>query len=234
VGDWVTLDIEGAKQKWYVVGRVKTAFVGPELYANRAYLARGLSDVGRANRIQVASSRHDTEFQADVLAALESRFKQAGMRIQESQTSGSIREFSEAGYGIMIAFLMVMALMLAMVGGLGLMGTMGINVLERTREIGVMRAIGASNRAVMQNVLVEGILTGWASFALAAPAAVPLGTLLSDAVGMAFMQEKLNYVFSVEGALLWLGIVTVISALASYLPARRASRLTVREVLAYE
>ena len=48
-----------------------------------------------------------------------------------------------------------MAILLALVGGLGLMGTMSINVLERTREIGVLRAIGAPNRGVAQ-VFIRG------------------------------------------------------------------------------
>ena len=234
VGDDVVLDIEGIEHTWRVVGRIHTAFVGPRLYANYTYLTRLLNDSGRANRLQVIAVRHDTVYQAELQAALEDAFKLRGMRIAASETSGNLREFSEAGYGIMIAFLMVMALLMAVVGGLGLMGTMGINVMERTREIGVLRAIGASNGAVMQNVLVEGILIGWLSWLVGMIVAVPLSALLADAVGMAFMQEPLLHTFSLTGAVLWLGIVTVIAGLASWLPAARAVRLTIREVLAYD
>ena len=234
VGEDVVLDIEGVERTWRVVGRIHTAFVGPRLYANYPYLTRLLNDSGRANRLQVIAARHDTAYQAALQAALEDAFKTRGLRIAATETSGNLREFSEAGYGIMITFLMVMALLLAVVGGLGLMGTMGINVLERTREIGVLRAIGASNGAVMQNVLVEGILIGWLSWLFGMVAAVPLSALLADAVGMAFMQEPLQHTFSLGGAALWLAIVTAIAALASWVPARRAVRLTIREVLAYE
>ncbi len=62
----------------------------------------------------------------------------------------------------------------------------------------------------------------------------PAQCAVADAVGMAFMQEPLRHTFSLTGAVLWLGIVTVIAGLASWLPARRAVRLTVREVLAYD
>jgi len=115
-----------------------------------------------------------------------------------------------------------------------LMGTMSLNVLERTREIGVMRAIGASDGAVRQVFMVEGILIGMLSWLLGAGLALPLSKLLSDAVGMAFTKAPLSYIFSTNGVLLWLVVVVILASLASFLPARSASRLTVREVLAYE
>ena len=130
--------------------------------------------------------------------------------------------------------LLVMAVLLAVVGGLGLMGTMSINVLERTREIGVMRAIGASNGAILRIVMVEGVMIGAVSWLLAFVLALPFSVLLSNLVGQAFVRSALNFSFSLTGALLWLGVVTALAALASCLPAWNASRVTVRDVLAYE
>ena len=131
-------------------------------------------------------------------------------------------------------FLLIMAVLLAVVGGLGLMGTMSINVLERTREIGVLRAIGASNGAVLRIVIAEGVLIGVLSWAIGALLALPLSLLLSNAVGVAFLQMPLDFVFSLSGLAIWLGIVVLLAALASFLPAWSASRVTVRDVLAYE
>jgi putative ABC transport system permease protein len=62
----------------------------------------------------------------------------------------------------------------------------------------------------------------------------PLGKILTDATGMYLVRTPLQYAFSLSGALLWLVIVIILAALASFLPARAASRLTVREVLTYE
>ncbi len=127
-----------------------------------------------------------------------------------------------------------MAVLIAIVGGLGLMGTMSINVIERTREIGVMRAVGASDGSVVKVFMVEGLFIGVLSWLVGAILALPISKLLSDIVGVAFMEAPLSYTFSVNGALLWLAVVLILSAMASFLPARSASRLTVREVLAYE
>ena len=100
--------------------------------------------------------------------------------------------------------------MLAFVGGLGLAGTIGLNVLERVREIGVMRAIGASSRAVQRIVMSEGIVIGIMSWILAAALAVPLSKLLSVGVGVAFGGEPLLFQFSTSGTFLWLAMVVLI------------------------
>jgi putative ABC transport system permease protein len=127
-----------------------------------------------------------------------------------------------------------MSVLIAIVGGLGLAGTMSLNVLERTREIGVMRAIGASDMSVLQIVLVEGLLLGIVSWCLGAALALPISKLLSDAVGLTFFNFALEFRFSVGGLLTWLVISMVLAVVASVLPAWNASRLTVRDVLAYE
>jgi putative ABC transport system permease protein len=114
------------------------------------------------------------------------------------------------------------------------MGTMSINVLERTREIGVMRAVGASDGAVLKIFVVEGLFIGLLSWLAGVLLSLPISKLLSDVVGVAFLDEALIYTFSLRGALLWLGLVLVLAGLASLLPAWNAARLTVREVLAYE
>jgi putative ABC transport system permease protein len=114
------------------------------------------------------------------------------------------------------------------------MGTMSINVLERTREIGVLRTIGAPNRGVAWVFIREGIAIGVLSWLLGAVLAFPLGEALSDAVGISVLGVSLAFSYSTAGVVLWLVLVVILSALASFLPARNASRLTVREVLAYE
>ena len=64
--------------------------------------------------------------------------------------------------------------------------------------------------------------------------ALPLSLVLSKAVGVALMQMPLDFVFSLPGLLIWLGVVVTLAALASFLPAWNATRVTVRDVLAYE
>jgi putative ABC transport system permease protein len=111
---------------------------------------------------------------------------------------------------------------------------MGMSVLERTREIGVMRAIGAVDRKVMQSVLVEGTLIGGISWALAWALSFPISSLLLTIISNAMLRSTVPLKLTLEGAAIWLAAVLGLSALASVLPARNAARLTIREVLAYE
>ena len=127
-----------------------------------------------------------------------------------------------------------MALLTAFVGSIGLMGTMSINVLERTREIGVMRTIGAVDSVVMQSVIIEGLVIGLITWFVGIGISYPISSLLLDIVARAISDSEFTLVFTPLGVFVWLGVVVVLSIVASVMPARNAARLTINEVLAYE
>ncbi len=106
--------------------------------------------------------------------------------------------------------------------------------MERTREVGVLRAVGASDRVLMVMVLTEGAMIGLASWLLASLAAIPISKLMSDAISQALFGGPSEFGYTPLGFILWLGLVVVLSVLASVMPARSATRLTIREVLSYE
>jgi putative ABC transport system permease protein len=234
LGDLITLKIGGRNSQWRVVGIARAIMTGPVMYANYPYFSRTVRNVGRGGGLQVMLAQHDAQTQARTASALKEHFDSLGMKVRQTQTTSQIRQTIEYQFNIIVVFMTIMAILLAIVGGLGLMGTMSINVLERAREIGVMRAIGASNTAVLQVFMTEGILIGALSWFVGAIFALPIGKILSDVVGMAFMRAPLNFAFSVNGTFFWLALVIILAGLASILPSWRAMRLSIREVLAYE
>ncbi|MHB8841310.1 MAG: ABC transporter permease [Candidatus Aquicultor sp.] len=234
LGNTLVFKINGRRTKWQVVGIVKGQLAGPMAYANYPYFTLVTRDAGRTNFVVIKTNQHDPESQSSIAKTLEERFKHVGIRVNSTETNANIRSRVAFQFNIIVVFMFIMVLLLAVVGGLGLMGTMSINVLERTREIGVMRAIGASNLAIIRIFISEGILIGIVSWVFGVVLAIPLSKGLCYAVGMAFMKMPLNYEFSLLGVAIWLAVVIAIATLASLLPAWKAAKLSVREILAYE
>jgi putative ABC transport system permease protein len=234
VGSELKLKINGRETVWQVVGIVAGTPPQPLLHANYPCLARLMGAVGRAGVVVTVTQQRDPASQAAAALALEEHFKSLGMAVYSRQTSTDERNQIIAQFNVLIMFLMIMAVLLALVGAIGLTGTMSLNVLERTREIGVMRAVGASDGSVFQIVVIEGLLIGLISWFCGAILALPLGKLLSSAIGSITFRNSLDYAYSASGLAAWLVIASVLAVLASLLPAAKASRVSVRDVLAYE
>jgi putative ABC transport system permease protein len=234
LGGDIVLKLYGNEHTFKIVGTyVGMAFL-PVVYADYDYMTRITNRVGEADALMVAMQSHSPAFVESASDALENHFERVGVRVSMLTTINTERTEAEASFDAIVALLLVMAILLALVGGLGLMGTMSINVLERTREIGVLRAIGASNRSVALVFIREGIVIGLMSWLMGAILAAPMSQGLNQALGQAVMGVPLTYSYSMPGLWLWLVVVIILSILASFIPARNASRLTVREVLAYE
>jgi putative ABC transport system permease protein len=234
VGSTLTVKIDNKETDLVVVGIIRGILSGPNMFVNFDYLARLTNSVDRASVSMIKLRDSSPASQGLLGQAIEQVYRDSGFRVQQMSTIDQVRTTISTIFDVIILFLLSMAVLLGVVGGLGLMGTMSINVLERTREIGVMRAVGASDGSILRIILVEGMIIGLLSWTIGGIIAIPASRFLTMTVGMALLQAAPSYIFSTQGAILWLVIVIVVAFLASYMPARQASRLTVREVLSYE
>lgn len=233
LGSDLVLKLAGRERSFHIVG-ISQGVIAPLVYTSYSYVSRLVGEADRANAVLVIFDRRDPASIAAATARLEKHFEHAGLQVNSTQLTTAERAEAGAAFGVIIVLLLIMAVLLALVGGLGLMGTMSINVLERTREIGILRAIGAPHQGVALVFILEGLVIGGLSWLGGALLAFPLGHLLSNAVGQPLMGTPLTFSYAPAGAWLWLLSVLLLSAVASFIPARNAARLTVREVLAYE
>jgi putative ABC transport system permease protein len=157
-----------------------------------------------------------------------------GYHVSEISSGLDIIATTSEGLDTLTNVLLIMAILTALVGSIGLAGTMSMNVLERTREIGILRAIGASDGTIMKMVLVEGLVIGGISWILGSLLAIPISRVMSDAVCQVLFNTNSTFSFNFTGFGIWLVLVIILSLLASLIPARNAARMTIREVLAYE
>ncbi len=237
LGSEINIKIEGREEHYRIVGVMQMMgndTIGYMVYMTYEDYARHVREPNRANAIIFNITADDLETQREIAGQVESRFDRADIKVVSNFLITEERAEIDNAFAIIVALLMIMTLVLATVGGLGLMGTMTLNVIERTREIGVMRAFGASDKAIFRIVINEGLLIGLMSWILAIGLSVPLSIPLARTIGLSFMNYPMPASYAMSGILVWALLVVIISILSSFFPALRAVRLTVREVLAYE
>lgn len=233
IGQPITLRIGAEDRVWRVVGVSARGFV-PVAYVPLAEFERAVGRAGYAGRLVVRTADSSPAGQRAAEARLLAQLDRFGLEVSRSSVTAESRQSVAANLDIIAILLLSMVGLVALVGGLGLASTMSINVLERTREIGVLRSLGAQAPVVRRVVLVEGLVIGLASAAIGTLGAVPLGAWLAATLGPLILYHPLEFVFSWSGAALWLLLVAVIAVAASLAPAQAAARLTIRETLAYD
>jgi putative ABC transport system permease protein len=234
VGDTIKLDFNDRKQLWTVVGFVSTDAQGPKIYMNQGVYTYETRTVGKANSLQVTLAQHDGESQDRAESRLVQQFEDKGMEVRSTRTTQTLNKSNALMFDIIVNFLIFMAVLLGAVGSLGLSTTMGINMMERIREIGVLRAIGASNGAIRKIVLLEGLVIAIISWLIGFALSFPTAQFMSAQIGIALLDMPLTYSYSMSAAIIWFFALIGLAIVASLGPAQNAVKLTIREVLAYE
>ncbi len=232
VGNTIAVRMGPAETTWRVVGVAREAFSPPVAYIPQSFIQQ--RHPGMVNSVRLALDKSDPDSIHSVKANLDRNLEREGARARGSITKADGRFGFDQHMLMIYVFLIVMSSIIGGVGGLGLMTTLSLNVLERRREMGVLRAIGATSLIVWLIVVVEGLVIGVLSWALAALVAWPVSKVVGDLLVKMLFRGGLDFTFEPIGLLLWLVISVVLSIAASFLPAWRASRSTVREALAYE
>jgi len=239
VGDTVTfhLGVEG-DTAWQVVGLLFDPIITRSAHVPRSVLLRELGDLNRAATIWIQTEQTDAASESAVARALRDFYREQNLPLDavsvfNQDTASQIVANVLGQIDIIVTLLAVMAVVIGVVGSIALSGVLSLNVLERRREIGVLRAIGASGRAIATLFVGEGLLLGWLSWLIALPLSIPAGLGMVRGLSAA-LNGELIYQYTPLGALLWFGVITVLATFASWLPARAASRISVRESLVYE
>ena len=236
VGDEIVIDFSDVGEtRWTIVGLVfdlggndqNTAF------ANIDALNLALHNVGRARVAMIQGADQTLAAQQAIEKDLITYFENKGMEIGYSDVAIEEHANASAQFGLLTQILMLMTILMALVGSIGLSGTLSIIVIERRREIGVMRAVGASSRDVGFVFTGEGLMLGLTSWLFALPLGLGAAPAFVLALGKV-IDFPAEYYPATHGVWIWLGVVIVLSIVASWVPARRATRISVNESLAYE
>jgi putative ABC transport system permease protein len=227
VGDTILLDVGGQRTSWQLVG------VTQEFLASGAYVPLESLEPHSAFASRTMVRVTDPAQTAAVARDLETRLDDAGLDVYTLWKTTDTRKVVEDHMVLVTGLLLIMAALFAVIGGLGLASAMSLNVLDRTRELGIIRAMGATTRDVLQVIVLEGVLVGALSWAMAGVLSIPY-TVLMGQVFAVLLEYPINLTPSVAGWVIWWLSILAIGALASALPAWNAARQPVAQALAYE
>lgn len=234
VGDEIELLIEGEVKTFRLVGVIRqtlspsAAYVLPETFASATN-----QPVELTNAVRLVMREHDEEALATITRDIEQALAAGNVSVKVTVSEALLGEAISGHVYIFIVALLMISTVMAVVGGLGLMSSMGTNVIERTREFGVMRAIGARSKTILRNIISEGVFIGLMSWAVALPLSIPLSLGIGYMIGLMSFRSPLPLVISPVGLAVWAMLLIVGSIVASAYPAQQAAQLTVRETLAY-
>lgn len=234
IGNVINLQMGPAQKNWRVVGIAQEPFSPATAYVPRRYFEEAGGHLGMTNSLRLALEKTDRASINQIKTSLDQNLEQEGVRAQGSNSKDDSRVGFDQHMVMIYVFLIVMSCILAGVGGLGLMTTMSLNVMERRREMGVLRAVGAAPSIICMIVVAEGGVIGLLSWALAGLAAWPVSKALGDLILTLMFKTRLSFLFELRGLLIWLIVSLGLCIVASFLPAWHASRRPVREAIGYE
>jgi putative ABC transport system permease protein len=232
-GDTVQLLVGGTPTTWRVVGIVEERMGGGGVYATAEGFANAMGQPQRVNQLRIVTVRHDEQTRSAVADAANKALTDAGINVESAASVSRSEAISEGHMGPIVTIVLAIAVAMGVVGGIGLASTMSTNILDRTREFGVMHAIGARPRAVRRIVIAEGVFLALASCLVAVIPALTLTAVLGAGLGNLFFSAPLPFRVSLLAVGIWTVLVVLGAVLATDAAATRASRLTVREALAY-
>lgn len=163
---------------------------------------------------------------AAIKQLLESRHR-SGARYSVENLSGILETANEIALVLTVVLLMVSAIAL-LISGIGIMNIMLVTVSERTREIGLRMAIGASRHDVLEQFLTESILISLAGGAIG----ILVG--ISIPLSVRFLTDDIRVPISPMSVVAAFLVSVIVGVIFGMLPARRASRLNPTEALRYE
>ncbi|HBY96599.1 MAG TPA: hypothetical protein DEP84_22090 [Chloroflexi bacterium] len=188
-----------------------------------------VNDRRRADLYALSLAPRDLAGMKQVLGTLERRF--APLK-PNSEPALAEFEAAQAQTRILTAALRGMVLLVGLIGAIGLLNTLALNVLERRREIGVLRALGSDSLQIIETFLAEGLTVGFLGWLLGVILGWLLGRLFIAA--MSTVLFGLPYVFPAIFLPGSLAFALVLSLIASIGPAFAAASVPAAEALRYE
>ncbi len=235
VGDTFSLLIEGRPTRVTLAGIVKE-FNPPKVYIDKTRFDALAQDGQRINSLLFTAVDRDQQAVVELKRAIEAAIDGSDLNVLAVTSQTERAQIIYNHLAIIISLFTLLSLLVLVVSALGMASATGITIIERTREIGVMRAIGATPKMIYGLFVTEGLLVSAIGMAVALLLSLPLSFGAAKLFGKMILghNTSLNFAFSATGLLVTLVLTLFFAWLASRLSAAQAVKVSTREALTYE
>lgn len=230
LGDPVRLSFGGRVSTWRLAGVVEEIGAAGVAYVSRAAFAAAAPG-SDARVLRLSTDAPDAVQRARRIREIDAALAGAGAVVQSAHPLSELRTAMGDHIVILIRALVAMAVVMAVVGGLGLTANMSVSVVERQRELAIMKTLGATPARLVRMVQREAQLIAWLGAALAAALSLPLTAGLDGLIGQLGFVAPLPFAVAPAGMLAWIVASAALAGLAAWWPARAAAQLRVAQAL---
>lgn len=171
----------------------------------------------------VAADRGQQEI-VDLKKSIERAISQTDLKVFYVMSQAERAKIIFDHLNIILTLFSLLSFLVLLISTLGMAASTGTNIMERTREIGVMRAIGATPKIIYRLFVTEGVVVSSAGITLGFLLSLPLSLYAARFFGKMILGNgvPLQFAFSRTGFVITLAITLVFGWLASRIPARKA------------
>jgi putative ABC transport system permease protein len=234
VGDTIEVEFNNKRENLLVVGLLddNSKFLGStavgKIFMPLSVAQRLKNKPLVADFFAVVTSGHDPDAVNATFSTIEKRYRDLS---PSSLPAYSDRDSALQITNILRLLLYAMTAIIAIIGAIGVINTLTLNILERRREIGVLRSLGGSNERLVQIFLTEGLFLGLLGFVVGLILGYPLAQLLCGFIGQAAF--PVDFVFQLQMVISTFIFALLLTTAASLGPALGAARIKIGQTLRY-
>lgn len=238
IGDEVTATIASRPESWRIIGTYRwlagANFVIEPAYTNLESVEDIVPQKNWASFIVTSTDIDSVRQEREYLKSLQDHLWDKGIIPDIYSTNAKLdqREHAQQQLLPVTGTLFGLVAMVAVIAGIALAGALAMNVLQRKREIAVLRAIGANNGSIFGLFMMEGLFHGLLAWLCSTVAAYLCAQPAAELLGQTMFGINLDYRFDTLAVAYWLGGTVLISLLASVWPAWSAMKISIKTGLA--
>jgi putative ABC transport system permease protein len=233
VGKTITLNLDGINRTYRICGALK--MLGSQMaFLQKSKPATAPVQSNTANAFFINSANSERQFLRELKFRIDDQLQRQGYEIPRITTSWEGLKSVEDHFEIIFNLTMILTVIIIIIGCNGIILTMTTNIMERTREIGVIKAIGSSRYTLFSMIFAEGLIIGLLSWMVGVILTFPLSAYIGYTLGSILINVPLPLVLEPHAFFTSLLSVLIVTSLACFIPAYRTATKPIYEVLLYE